>query len=103
GFNLDRLLPESGFDLAKALVGTEGTCVVVLGATVRLFEAMPARTLVILGYPDVFEAGDHVPLIREHRPVGVEGLDQKLIEFMKIKGLHPEDVDLLPEGGGFLL
>ena len=36
GYPLHQLLPEHGRDLAKALVGTEGTCVTVLGATVRL-------------------------------------------------------------------
>jgi FAD/FMN-containing dehydrogenase/Fe-S oxidoreductase len=103
GFNLDRLLAERGFDVAKALVGTEGTCVVVLGATVRLVDAKPERTLVALGYPDAYRAGDHVSLVREHRPVGLEGIDEKLIDFMRRKGLHPHDADLLPEGGGFLL
>ncbi len=103
GFNLDRLLPEAGFDVAKALVGTEGTCVTVLHATVQLMEAKPARTLVVLGYPDAYSAGDHVPVVRKHRPVGLEGIDSTLIGYMKMKGLHPEDVDLLPEGDGFLL
>ncbi len=98
GFNLDRLLRDRGFDVAKALVGTEGTCVVVLHATVRLIDAKPKRTLVALGYPDAYRAGDHVPLVREHRPVGLEGIDAKLIDFMRKKGLHPDDVDLLPEG-----
>src|SRR5690625_7978799 len=40
GFNLNRLLPEYGFDLAKALVGTEGTCVTILGAKVQLIDSM---------------------------------------------------------------
>ncbi len=30
GFNLDELLPENGFHVARALVGSEGTCVTVL-------------------------------------------------------------------------
>ena len=103
GFNLDRLLDDQGFDVAKALVGTEGTCAVVLAATVRLMDARPERTLVVLGYPDSYAAGDHVPIIRQHRPVGLEGIDRKLIGYMKKKGLHPDDVDLLPPGDGFLL
>lgn len=103
GFNLDRLTDDAGFDVAKALVGTEGTCVVVLNATVRLMDAMPERSLVVLGYPDAYSAGDHVPMVREHRPVGLEGIDSKLIGYMRKKGLHPDDVDLLPDGGGFLL
>jgi FAD/FMN-containing dehydrogenase/Fe-S oxidoreductase len=103
GFNLDRLLPDAGFDVARALVGTEGTCVVVLHATLTLVDARPCRTLVVLGYPDVATAGDHVAEIREHRPVGLEGIDDRLVQFMRKKGLHPDDIDLLPDGRGFLL
>ncbi len=103
GYNLPRLLDESGFDLAKALVGTEGTCVTVLRARVRLIDAMPERTLVVAGFPDAPTAADHVPMVREHRPVACEGIDHLLVEFMRKKGLHPDDVDLLPDGGGFLL
>ncbi|HWE23537.1 MAG TPA: FAD-binding oxidoreductase, partial [Myxococcales bacterium] len=35
GYDLTQLLPEKGFHLARALVGTEGTCAMVLEATVR--------------------------------------------------------------------
>jgi FAD/FMN-containing dehydrogenase/Fe-S oxidoreductase len=103
GYNLPQLLDENGFDLAKALVGTEGTCVTILRARVRLIEALPERTLVVAGFPDAPTAGDHVPMVREHRPVACEGIDHQLVHFMKAKGLHPDDVDLLPEGQGFLL
>ena len=103
GFNLPQLLDEHGFDVAKALVGTEGTCVTILRARVRLIDALPERTLVVAGFADAPTAGDHVPMVREHRPVACEGIDAQLISFMKKKGLHPDDVDLLPEGDGFLL
>src|SRR5690606_28435749 len=53
GYSLEHLLPENGGDLAKALVGTEGTCVLVLGATVRLVETVRSTALVVLGYPDM--------------------------------------------------
>ncbi len=43
------------------LVGTEGTCVTVLEATLRLVGWPRFRSLLVLGYPDVFSAGDHVP------------------------------------------
>jgi FAD/FMN-containing dehydrogenase/Fe-S oxidoreductase len=103
GYNLPRLLDENGFDLAQALVGTEGTCVVILRAKVRLIEARAQRTLVVAGFPDAPTAGDHVPMVREHRPVACEGIDHLLVEFMEKKGLHPGDADLLPDGKGFLL
>lgn len=103
GFNLNRLLPEHGFDVAKALVGSEGTCVTILRAKVRLTDAMAQRVLVAVGFEDAASAGDAVPMVREHRPVACEGIDDKLIEYMRRKGLHPDDIDILPEGGGFLL
>ena len=103
GFNLPYLLPEHGCNVARALVGSEGTCVTVLEATVNLVRSPPARTLLVLGYPDVYRAGDHVPEVLAHGPSGLEGVDDLLIEFMKTKGLHPRDVELLPEGKGWLL
>ncbi|HEY7802580.1 MAG TPA: FAD-binding oxidoreductase, partial [Dehalococcoidia bacterium] len=103
GYNLPYLLPEHGFDVAKALVGSESTCVMVLEAKARLVPSPPVRSLLVLGYPDIYQAGDHVPDILEHHPIGLEGVDDMLVEDMKKKGLHPEDVALLPEGKGFLL
>ncbi|RKG81809.1 FAD-binding oxidoreductase [Corallococcus exercitus] len=103
GFNLDELLPENGFHVARALVGTEGTCVTVLEATLNLVPEPKARSLLVLGYPDVFLAADDVPEVVEAGPIGLEGLDAKLIDGMKRKHLHAEDLPLLPEGEGWLL
>jgi FAD/FMN-containing dehydrogenase len=41
--------------------------------------------------------------IREHKPIGLEGLDDRLVDDMKKKHLHPHDAELLPPGGGWLL
>jgi len=100
GYNLPALLPESGFDVAKALVGSEGTCVTVLEATVKLCRRFPERALLLLGYPTVFAAGDDVPRIREHRPIGTEGIDSALVDYIRRKGMHPGYADILPEGQG---
>lgn len=103
GYNLDQLLPENGFNVARALVGTEGTCVTVLEATCRLVYSPPVRSLLVLGYPDVFHAADHVMEVLASGPIALEGIDDRLVSDMKKKGLHPEDVVLLPKGGGWLL
>jgi FAD/FMN-containing dehydrogenase/Fe-S oxidoreductase len=103
GYNLDRLLAEQGFHVARALVGTESTCVTVLGATVNLVDAPAARALAVLGFPDVFAAADAVPALLEHGPIGLEGLDDSLARNLKRKGQHEEGRALLPEGGGWLL
>jgi FAD/FMN-containing dehydrogenase/Fe-S oxidoreductase len=103
GYGLDELLPENGFNVARALVGTECTCVTILGAKVRLVPSPPSRSLLVLGYPDVFRAADHVPDILAHGPIGLEGIDDRLVADMKAIGLHPEDIELLPPGQGWLM
>src|SRR2546421_10203494 len=103
GYNLNYLLAENRFDVAKALVGSECTCVMILEATVRLIPNPAARSLLVLGYEDVYSAADHVMEAMAHEPIGFEGLDDRLIEDMKALSLHPEDLKLLPEGGGWLL
>ncbi len=103
GYNLTQLLPENGFHLGRALVGSEGTCVTVLRATVRLVPSPPSRALVVLGYPDVYAACDHVPELLSFKPIGLEGFDDKLVDGMRRKGLHARNLHLLPRGGGWLL
>src|SRR5207249_4425477 len=101
--NLEQLLPEHGFHVARALVGTEGTCVTMLEATLRLVPSPRARSLLVLGYPDVYQAGDHVPEIMSFEPMALEGLDDVLVDDMRKKRMHPEDTELLPKGRGWLL
>uniref|UniRef100_A0ABX1MYG6 FAD-binding protein n=2 Tax=Aromatoleum buckelii TaxID=200254 RepID=A0ABX1MYG6_9RHOO len=103
GFNLRALLPGSSFDLARALVGSEGTCVVVLEATVRLVDSPPARTLLVAGFPDVYAAADAVPEVMAAGPIALEGMDDRLVGDIESMGLAPGNVGLLPEGAGWLL
>jgi FAD/FMN-containing dehydrogenase/Fe-S oxidoreductase len=103
GYNLNELLPENGFHVARALVGTECTCVFVLEATLRLVHNPPARSLLVLGYPDIYSAGDHVPEVMEGKPIGCEALDELLIDNLRTKGLDLNDLPLLPPGKGWLL
>ncbi|HLJ94590.1 MAG TPA: FAD-linked oxidase C-terminal domain-containing protein [Gemmataceae bacterium] len=103
GYNLPWLLPEKGFDVAKALVGSECTLILVLEATVRLVWSPPARSLLVLGYPDVYHAGDHIPEVLEAKPVGLEGMDDRLVKDMKAMHIHPDALKLLPKGAGWLL
>lgn len=72
GYNLIDLLPENGFHVARALVGSEGTCVTILEATVRLVDSPPARSVLVLGYPDIYTAGDHIPEILEYDRSGLK-------------------------------
>jgi len=103
GYNLDQLLPENGFHVARALVGTEGTCVTILEATCELRQSPQHRRLIALGFDDPFIAADHVPAVLAFMPIGLEGFDGLLVDFMLRKNLAVDDVKLLPAGRGFLL
>ena len=103
GYNLNYLLPENGFHVARALVGSEGTCVTILEATCRLVKSPPERVLLIIAYPDIYQCADHVPEIMAHKPIGLEGFDDLLVGYTRAKGINPEGLALLPEGGGWLM
>ncbi len=103
GYNLDELLPENRFNVARALVGTEGTCVTVLEARVRLVPSPPCRALVVLGYKDIYSAGDHAAEILNYHPIACEAIDETLVDNMRKKGLHSGDLHFLPKGRGWLL
>ena len=103
GFNLDELMPENGFNVARALVGSEGTCAVILGATLQLVESPQFRTLAAVGFTDIFVAADHVPQALTYGPIGLEGIDAALLDALRAKRKLVEDLGLLPGGRGFLL
>jgi FAD/FMN-containing dehydrogenase/Fe-S oxidoreductase len=101
--NLDQLAPARGFNVARALVGTEATLVTVLTATLELVPSPPHRSLVVAGFPDIFEAADAVPEVLGFGPMALEGLDDLLIGFMRRKHLHEDDLAMLPAGRGWLI
>jgi FAD/FMN-containing dehydrogenase/Fe-S oxidoreductase len=103
GYNLDHLLPENGFHVARALVGSESTLVTVLQAEIGLVDIPRCRSLVVFGYPDIADAGDLVPLVVKHSPLAVEGLDDTLISLEREEHLAGDALDKLPEGAGWLM
>src|SRR6201996_1059728 len=100
GYNLDDLLPER-FNVARALVGTEGTCVTVLEAKVKLIPSPQHRALVGIGYKDAFTAADHVPEILEFDPIGFEGFEGSIVDGLRAKGAPK--LELLPQGRGIVM
>ncbi|MFC4913747.1 FAD-binding and (Fe-S)-binding domain-containing protein [Actinomadura gamaensis] len=103
GYGLHHLLPENGFDVAKALVGAEGTCGVVTEATVRLVEAPKARALAVLGFPDVFEAAEAAPAIAASgTALTVEGMASDLLAALRARPGRGSAGSDLPPGGGWL-
>lgn len=106
GYNLDRLIPDGSgrVNIARALVGTEGTCAITLSAEVRLIPVPPKHTVVCVGFRDVFEAADAVPKVLEWKPMICEGLDRKLIQHVQKKHMRQAKyLSMLPKGDGWLV
>ena len=101
GYALEHLLPERGGDLARALVGSEGTLALSLGATVRLVPEPAVRALVVLGYPGMPEAADATPPLLEYLPTAVEGLDSRIVQ--RLRDVPAATVPDLPRGQGWLI
>ena len=101
GYHLDHLLPENGFDVARALVGSEGTCAVVVRARVRLVPKPASQLLLCVGYPDVVKAARDVPTILGFDPAAVEGIDDAIVETMRFRR-GDDSVTGLPAGRAWL-
>jgi len=100
GYNLDELLPERGFNVARALVGTESTCATVLQAKFKLTPALLRRTLVVVEYDELPDAAEHcMEIIERWRPIGLEALDHRLIEDQTSEGKHISEIEELPRRG----
>ncbi|MET9857759.1 FAD-linked oxidase C-terminal domain-containing protein [Streptomyces smyrnaeus] len=101
GYNLDELLPENGFNVARALVGTESTCATVLQAQVKLTPALLQRTLVVVEYEQIAAAAEDAGICaHQFRPIGLEALDQQLIEDQKLQDMNLASLEQLPRQGG---
>jgi hypothetical protein len=103
GYNLDQLLPENGFNVARALVGSEGTCALTLQALARLVKSPRERVLLVIGFEDITLAGDAVPQVLAAGPIACEGLDTGIIGGLRERGLKLEDIALLPAGNAWLM
>jgi FAD/FMN-containing dehydrogenase/Fe-S oxidoreductase len=103
GYNLDQLLPENGFNVARALVGTEGTCALTLRARVRLVHSPAHRVVLALGYPDIYQAADAVPEFLQCSPLAIEGLDRQIIRGLEARNLAAAEIAMLPEGDAWVL
>ncbi|MBO0715245.1 MAG: 4Fe-4S dicluster domain-containing protein, partial [Acidimicrobiales bacterium] len=103
GYNVDSLLPEHGFHVARSLVGSEGTCAIVLGGTCRLVPLPPERSLVVLGYPDIPSSGDDVEWLMGFDPVGLEFTSRHVVDNLRAKGFRSGGEQRLPEGEAWLL
>lgn len=101
GYHLANLLPENGFNVARALAGSEGTCVVVTGARMKLVPKPASALLVCLGYANVVDAARDIETILEFSPAAVEGIDEAIVDTMRFRRGEAA-VTGLPDGRAWL-
>ncbi|WP_434614160.1 FAD-binding and (Fe-S)-binding domain-containing protein [Arthrobacter sp. A5] len=102
GYGLQYLLPENNLDVAKALVGSEGSCSLITAATVKLVRSPPVRQLVVAGYRDEYAAAVAAPVVAQAGPLTVEGMEAELVRASDSRP-GPGHRPTLPEGSAWLL
>lgn len=101
GFQLHHLLPENGFDVAKAMAGTEGACAIVVAAEVALVPVPRCSRLLVLGYRSAVEAARDVPEVLGHAPAAVEGIEERIVTAMRLRR-GAASVSALPDGSAWM-
>ena len=101
GYHLAKLLPENGFDVARTLIGSEGTCALVVSATVMLVPVPTSQLLLCVGYRSPADAARDVPAILPFAPSAIEGIDRKIVATMAARRGR-ESVAGLPDGSAWL-
>lgn len=99
GYNLDELLPERGFNVARALVGTEGTCATATEITLLLTPALLKRVTVVVQYKELADAGEHIGEIMQWKPIGLEAIDDELFQDEMLERMELEGLKKLPRPG----
>lgn len=101
GYSLEHLLPEHHFNVARFLVGSEGTLAVVTRAVVSLVADPPHKLMLALGYPTMPDAADAITGILPFRPTACEGFDRRIADVVK-RRRGPDAVPDLPDGDGWM-
>jgi FAD/FMN-containing dehydrogenase/Fe-S oxidoreductase len=80
GYNLDEFIdPAKPFNLAKMMVGSEGTLGVVLEAKLNLVRLPLAKAVLVVQFADVLDALGATPAILKHRPAAIEVMDSFIL------------------------
>jgi FAD/FMN-containing dehydrogenase/Fe-S oxidoreductase len=86
GYNLDEFVPGKPFNLARMLVGSEGTLAAVVEARVNLEPVPRLVGLCVVHFHDLIESLASTPAILECRPCAVELMDRMMLDLTKQTG-----------------
>jgi FAD/FMN-containing dehydrogenase/Fe-S oxidoreductase len=83
GYNLNHLSGNSMPNLAKLIVGSEGTLGVMTEMTLHLVPAPLRKRLALVHYDHVREALEAVPPLLETQPAAIEAIDKMLLDLTR--------------------
>src|SRR6266478_8734962 len=84
GYNLDEFVdPARPVNLARIMVGSEGTLGVVLEAKLRLVPLPKAKAVMVIPFADLLEALSATPVILLHKPSAVEVMDKSILDYTR--------------------
>lgn len=86
GYQLHDVLTDRGLDLARLLVGSEGTLAVVTTATLRTVPLPGGTAVALLGFPTLDAAVRAGLDLRALDPVACDLLDKRLLSLTRISG-----------------
>ena len=85
GYNLDEFVPgREPFNLAKMIVGSEGTLAVILEAKLRLVRLPNEKAVLVVQFRELLEALEATPLILRHKPSAVEVMDSFILDHTRL-------------------
>ena len=80
GYNLDEFLADTPFNLAKMVVGSEGTLCVATEVKVNLVPRPTMTGLSVLHFADIFQASEGVKEVLNHGPSSIEIMDKNVLD-----------------------
>ena len=81
GYNLDEFVDrDKPVNLAKMMVGSEGTLGVVLEAKLRLVPLPKAKAVMVIGFERLLESLSAAPVILNHKPSAIEVMDKSILD-----------------------
>src|SRR3954471_21413774 len=84
GYNLDAFVdPSAPFNLAKLIVGSEGTLAIVVAAKISLVPLPAAKAVLTIEFDELLDALAATPLVLTHRPSAIEVMDRFILDHAK--------------------
>ena len=85
GYNLDEFVrPDRPFNLAKLLVGAEGTLGIVVEAKLNLVPLPAAKAVLVIQFADLLESLEATPAILTHNPSAIEVMDSFILDHTRL-------------------